>query len=68
MKRTLLFSLLVTGYWLLATSPVLAQPRAYVTNEKSDEVTVIDTATDKVISTIKVGQRPRGVLVSPFEE
>src|SRR5215831_2094866 len=56
--------LLATGCWLLATT-AFAQPRAYVTNEKSDELSVIDTATDKVIATVKVGQRPRGVTVSP---
>src|SRR5204863_241905 len=46
-------------------SPALAQPHAYVTNEKSDDLSVIDTATDHVIATVKVGQRPRGVTVAP---
>jgi YVTN family beta-propeller protein len=59
-------ALLATGYWLLATASLCpCQPRAYVSNEKSDEITVIDTATDKVVATIKVGQRPRGVVVAP---
>src|SRR6516165_7270770 len=34
---------------------------AYVSNEKGNSVSVIDTATRKVIETIKVGQRPRGI-------
>src|SRR5206468_7000683 len=42
-----------------------AEVRVFVTNEKSDNVTVIDAATRKVIQTIPVGQRPRGVAVSP---
>ena len=38
---------------------------AYVTNEDSQDLTVIDTETDSVIATIPVGTRPRGVKVSP---
>jgi PQQ-dependent catabolism-associated beta-propeller protein len=34
---------------------------AYVSNEKSNTVSVIDTDTWKVTATIKVGQRPRGI-------
>jgi YVTN family beta-propeller protein len=34
---------------------------AYVSNEKSNTISVIDTATWKVVETIKVGQRPRGI-------
>jgi YVTN family beta-propeller protein len=37
---------------------------AYVTNEDSQELTVIDTRTDSVIATFPVGTRPRGVRVS----
>ncbi len=37
---------------------------AYVTNEDSHELTVIDTRTDSVVATIPVGTRPRGVRVS----
>src|SRR3954447_15873607 len=34
---------------------------AYVSNEKSNTVSVIDTTSWKVVRTIKVGQRPRGI-------
>ena len=34
---------------------------AYVSNEKSNTVSVVDTASWKVVRTIKVGQRPRGI-------
>ena len=36
----------------------------YVTNEKDDTVSVIDTETNEVIRTIPVGERPRGVTLS----
>ncbi len=37
---------------------------AYVSNEKSNTVSVIDTDKLEVVKTIKVGQRPRGIAVS----
>jgi YVTN family beta-propeller protein len=37
---------------------------AYVTNEDSQELTVIDTRTDSAIASFPVGTRPRGVRVS----
>src|SRR5439155_21490347 len=42
-----------------------AEMRVFVTNEKSDDVTVIDATTRTVLKTIPVGKRPRGVAVSP---
>ena len=42
-----------------------AEPFAYVSNEYDDTVTVVDTATDKVVATIEVGDRPRGIGLSP---
>jgi YVTN family beta-propeller protein len=42
----------------------LAAPFAYVPNEGSASISVIDTATDKVVETLKVGQKPRGIAVS----
>src|SRR5215467_7068589 len=38
--------------------------KAYVSNEKSNTISVIDTAERKVIGTIKVGQRPRGIAIT----
>jgi YVTN family beta-propeller protein len=49
---------------LVAPASTLAQ-NAYITNEASDTVSVINTATDTVIATIPVGDAPRGVAVSP---
>jgi PQQ-dependent catabolism-associated beta-propeller protein len=40
-------------------------PLAYVSNERDGTITVIDTTSDQVISTIKVGGRLRGIHLSP---
>ncbi|TDN20317.1 hypothetical protein CEE78_11945, partial [Lactobacillus crispatus] len=56
-RRCLLSAVTV---WLAAVSPARAV-MAYVSNEKGNTVTVIDTDTWKVTATIKVGQRPRGI-------
>jgi len=42
-----------------------AGPLAFVTNERDGTITVIDTQTDRVYSTIKVGGRLRGIRLSP---
>ena len=41
-----------------------AELRVFVTNEKSDDVTVIQADTGTVLKTLAVGQRPRGVTAS----
>lgn len=38
---------------------------AYVTNEGSDTVSVIDRFTDRVVDVIEVGRAPRGIVVAP---
>src|SRR5581483_5098444 len=58
MRWTCLFSL--SALWLAAASPASAFV-AYVSNEKGNTVSVIDTETWTVTTTIKVGQRPRGI-------
>ena len=40
-------------------------PRAYVTNETSGDLSVIDIGSQKVIATIPLGKRPRGIQISP---
>lgn len=42
-----------------------AGPLAFVTNERDGTITVIDTKTDRVFSTLKVGGRLRGIRLSP---
>ena len=44
---------------------LISGPYAYITNYSSNNVSVIDTATDAVIATVSVGYGPYGVAVSP---
>ncbi len=38
---------------------------AYITNENSNTVTVIDRSLDRVIDVLETGSRPRGIVASP---
>ena len=52
---------------LFALSPaalVQAQPFAYITNQGSHDVSVIDLASQKVVATVPVGRSPAGVVAS----
>ncbi len=54
---------------LVLAASLLAPPAAsaytvFVTNEKDNTVSVIDSAKLEVVKTVKVGQRPRGVILS----
>jgi len=59
----------IMGVWLLGMVLARAQPAtAYnicVSNEKSGDISVIDGANWKVLATIPVGKRPRGIVASP---
>ena len=59
--RVLVIALL--WWFTYISSAAAAEPMAYVANEKSDDVSVIDTATNSVVRTIAVGKRPRGVAI-----
>ena len=48
-----------------ATAVPATRGRLYVTNEISGDLSVIDVESERVISTIPLGKRPRGVRVSP---
>ena len=67
MLSRLLGTLVLLVLLVLLTRPAdaSADVRVFVTNEKSDDVTVIDATTRAVVKTIAVGKRPRGVAVSP---
>jgi len=50
----------------LALLPGAAQaPTLWVSNERAGTLTVIDTATDRMVATVAVGGRPRGIQASP---
>jgi YVTN family beta-propeller protein len=50
----------------LSAAEVLAEPFAYITNQKGNSVSVIDTADDHLVTTLplKPGAEPAGVVVS----
>src|SRR6188474_3164285 len=51
-----------------APAPAPAPPaagRLFVTNENGGDISVIDVAAARVIATIPVGKRPRGIELSP---
>ena len=58
-----LAGILVTGA-IAARAPEASAYTAYVSNEKDNSITVIETNKLEVIKTIKVGQRPRGIILS----
>src|SRR6516162_4857741 len=60
--RSALLAFAVVG--VLGTTETLAQ-NAYITNNDSNSVSVINTATNTVIATIAIGYGPLGVSVSP---
>jgi YVTN family beta-propeller protein len=49
--------------WGIAITP--DNKKLYTANGLSNDVSVIDTATNKVITTIKAGDGPWGVVIKP---
>jgi YVTN family beta-propeller protein len=49
----------------IAASTAEAQPFAYVANSGSNDVSVIDIATNTEVATVDVGQRPGSVAITP---
>ena len=49
---------------LVSCTKAPSGPLAFVSNERDGTITVIDTKTDRVVSTIKVGGRLRGIRLS----
>jgi len=39
--------------------------RVYITNERAGTVQIIDSATDRIARTVRLGNRPRGLAVAP---
>ncbi len=63
-KRIILFAV-VAGLLFFKVGAALAAPFAYITNESSGTVSVIDITTNTVVATIPVGNNPFGVAVNP---
>jgi YVTN family beta-propeller protein len=50
----------------VATAPVeTSEPKIYVTNEVSGDLSVIDSGNYNVLATVPLGKRPRGIHASP---
>ena len=58
------YGLTLVGISLLATLPAHAYI-AYTSNERDNNMSVVDIDAGKVIKTVPTGQRPRGILVTP---
>ena len=60
-----LFAIMLAMALGTMASPAAAAPFAYVVNEVSATVSVIDTASNTVVATIPVGENPQGVAITP---
>ena len=60
-----LFAIVLAMGLALAACPAEAAPFLYVTDHTSNNVSVIDTATNTLVATIPVGTIPFGVAVTP---
>jgi YVTN family beta-propeller protein len=50
---------------LILSSQTASAFLAYVSNEKGNSISVVDTDKMETVATIKTGQRPRGIAVTP---
>jgi PQQ-dependent catabolism-associated beta-propeller protein len=55
---------LAAALFLLAAIRASAE-RIYVSNERDGTIQAIDAATDRIVATAKIGNRPRGMTLSP---
>ena len=62
-KRTKAIKFGAMPHWIAATSD---NQFAYVTNEQSDNVSVIDLHSGKVLDSIPVGHLPRKIVIQPM--
>src|SRR5215210_7027050 len=57
-----LFAVIASAAFAAGESP---DELIYVSNERSGDLSIIDAATDQVVTTIPVGKRPRGIHCAP---
>jgi PQQ-dependent catabolism-associated beta-propeller protein len=58
-------SVIVVFILTLASAYADMTGRIFVTNERSDSISVIDSKTNQIETTVEVGKRPRGIGFSP---
>ena len=71
MRRLMLasFALLLVVQSALADGPAAkGRQKLYVTNSAGNDVTVVDVATNKVLTTIEVGPQPHGIAVPAAQD
>ena len=56
---------LALGALSITANPAYTEPYAYVPNEGSGTISVIDTASDAVVGEIRTGGKPRGIALNP---
>ena len=56
---------LLTAPMMSATALAQTSPRAYVANNGSADISVIDTASNTVVATVPMGEEPIDVAVTP---
>lgn len=61
----IIFAMILLFLIPVSSNASAAVTYAYITNSNSDTVSVIDTATNTVIETVNVEERPYGVAVTP---
>jgi len=61
MKLTKLMAVLLMSF----SAALMAAPFAYVPNEGSGTISIIDTQTDATVGEIAIGGKPRGIAISP---
>ncbi len=59
-----MLKIFITIFVLTFTSNHLEASKAYITNEKDNTLSVIDVNKKKVVQTVKIGQRPRGITMT----
>ena len=64
MVARLFASVFAAGLAVAAPLPARSEPFAYITNQGSHDVSVIDLATQKLVATVPVGRSPAGVVAS----
>ena len=58
--------LAASGLLLGCSSPPRSSaPQLFVTNERSGDLSVIDLGSNRVVATVPLGKRPRGIRASP---
>ncbi|CAA2137914.1 PQQ-dependent catabolism-associated beta-propeller protein [Hyphomicrobium sp. ghe19] len=65
MKQKKIGAILISTATLLVWAVPTLAGTAFISNEKDNTITILDTDTLKVIKSVPVGKRPRGMVLSP---